>query len=69
MVIAGVVLGLWAGVWWAFIGGIMDVIEAVRAVELSAFDVVIGVAKVVFASFIGWCSAAVLAIPGAAMID
>lgn len=69
MVVAGVVFGLWAGVWWALIGGIVDVIEQVRAPELSALAVAIGVAKVLFAGVIGYLSFAVLAIPGIAIAN
>lgn len=69
MVVAGVVFGLWAGVWWAFIGGIVDVVEQVRAPELSALAVAIGVAKVFFAGAIGYLSFVVLAIPGLAIAN
>ncbi|KGQ19905.1 hypothetical protein LF41_2412 [Lysobacter dokdonensis DS-58] len=68
MILSAIVLGLWAGVWWAFIGGIVDVIEQVRAPEMSAIAIAIGVAKVVFAGFIGWLAFAVLAIPGKLLI-
>lgn len=68
MMAAGIAFGLWAGVWWAFIGGIVNVIEAVRAPELVAMDVAIGVANVLFSGLIGWLAAAVALLPGYALV-
>ena len=47
-------LGIYIGVWYMFIGGIVQVIEQIRAEDLVALEVAIGVAKVVFAGFVGW---------------
>ena len=43
MMIAGIVLGLYLGIWWAFIGGIVQVINEIRADDLSAINVAIGI--------------------------
>lgn len=67
LIIAGIAFGIYAGVWWAFIGGIIDVIEAIRATNLVAMDVAIGVAKVMFSGAIGYLACALLVIPGYAM--
>jgi hypothetical protein len=67
LIVAGIACGLYFGIWWAFIGGIIDVIEAIRADVLSASSVAIGVAKVIFAGLIGWLSALILVIPGFVM--
>jgi len=45
LIIAGVGLGVYAGLVWAFIGGIVDVIQAVKAVEVEAMAVAIGLQK------------------------
>jgi hypothetical protein len=66
--ILGVALGLYVGLWWAFIGGIVQVIEEIRAPELSALGVAIGVIKVMFAGFVGLISALCFVMPGATMI-
>lgn len=67
MMIAGVAFGLYAGLWWAFIGGIVDVISAIRAPELVAMDVAIGVAKVMCAGVIGGVTDIVAVFPGYAI--
>lgn len=58
MVICGIALGLYVGLWVCFIGGIIDVIEA------SAMSVAVGGAKIILAGIAGRVSALSLAIPG-----
>lgn len=69
MMIAGVAFGLYAGLWWAFIGGIVDVISAISAPDLVAMDVAIGVAKVMFAGVIGCVSGIIAVFPGYALFE
>lgn len=64
MILTGAALGVYLGIWWAFIGGIIDVIRGATATNVDAMMVALGVAKVFFSGLIGWCSAAVLIIPG-----
>lgn len=68
LVLGGIAFGLYAGLWWAFIGGIVDVITEIRAPELSAMNVALGIAKVLFAGAIGGLSAFLLIVPGAALV-
>ena len=68
LMVGGVALGLWAGIWWAFVGGIVNVIEAIRAPELVAMSVAVGVAKVVCSGLIGWLAAAISLLPGYALV-
>ena len=68
LMVAGIALGLYAGLWWAFIGGIVDVIQEIRAPDLNAMNVAIGIAKVLFAGLIGWLAAAVALLPGYALV-
>ena len=69
MIVFGILFGLWAGIWWAFIGGIVDIVSAIRSPELVAMDVAIGVAKIMFAGLIGYLSALVLVLPGAVLLQ
>jgi hypothetical protein len=64
MMLAGAVIGLYVGVWVCFIGGIVDVIGAIRADDLIAMDVAIGTAKVLFAGVAGWLSGIMAIFPG-----
>jgi hypothetical protein len=69
MIIVGIVLGLYMGVWWAFIGGIVDIITVVKAETMVASTLAIGIAKVIFATAIGWISGMLLLIPGIALVQ
>jgi hypothetical protein len=68
LIVGGIVFGLWAGIWWAFIGGIVQIVEQVRAEQIDAYKVAFGVVKIVFAGAIGGISAFVLIRPGAAFL-
>lgn len=46
--------GLWMGVWWALIGGIIQIIEAAKCDPIQSSDIAFGVARLIFASAIGW---------------
>lgn len=68
MVVIGIAFGVWAGFWWAFVGGIVDIINAIRATEVSAVMVGVGVIKIFFATLIGWAAASIFLVPGLALI-
>lgn len=68
LIIVGVVSGLYFALWWAFIGGIIDVIAEVRAPNINALNVAVGVAKIFFAGAIYWMVALPLVIPGYFMV-
>jgi hypothetical protein len=69
LILAGIASGIYFGVWWALIGGIVVVIEQVRAVNLDAMTVALGIVRILFAGFIGWASAMVLILPGYLLIS
>ena len=62
MIIACIAFGLYVGLWWAFIGGIVDLIHAIRALELVAMDITIGVVKIMFAGVISMVSGVVISV-------
>lgn len=69
LMIAGLALAVWAGLWWAFIGGIVQVIDAAKADPVSAIDIAWGVARIVFAGFIGTITAVIAIFPGWALVN
>jgi hypothetical protein len=68
LVIAGVLAGLYFGIWWAFIGGIIAFIEAIQAEPVLAKSVAYAIARVFFASLIGWGAFMALVFPGARLL-
>ena len=69
LVLFGIVFGVWAGLWWAFVGGIMQIVAAVQASPVPGADIAWGIVKIIFAGAIGGVSAMLLIIPGAAMLN
>lgn len=63
-ILAGIAIGTYIGLWWAFIGGIVQFIDLIRAPEMNTLQVAFAVAKVCFASFLGVISGVIIAIPG-----
>jgi CBS domain containing-hemolysin-like protein len=57
LVLIGIVLGLWLGVWVCFIGGIVQIFEAIKHSPIIPLDIAIGIAKILGASLVGWLSA------------
>lgn len=66
--LAGFALGAYVGLWVCFVGGIIDIINQVKAPEVDATVVAWGVVKIIFASFAGSISAIALLLPGAKLI-
>jgi len=64
--VAGVVGGLYMGVWYGFIGGIIALVEACKATPIESTAVAFGAARVVFASALGGVTAAGLCALGMA---
>jgi len=52
----GVVFGLYMGIYFAFVGGIINILDGVQTVPLNSYDIAVGVAKVVFCAPIGYLS-------------
>ena len=69
MILIGVILGLYVGLWVCFIGGIVQIIDAVKIVETPMAQVGWGVTKMIFAAFSGWLCALVFVVPGIAMVQ
>ena len=56
LVVLSIAGGIYVGVWWGFIGGIIEIVTAFKAATVSASDVAIGFAKVFFAAPLGWAT-------------
>ncbi len=69
LIVGGVILGLYVGIWVCFIGGIVDIIHCIQNEDFAAMILAIGIAKVVFAWFAGWASAAIPMFIGHCMLD
>lgn len=54
IIAASAIGGGWLGIWIMFVGGIVDIVDAIKAVDTDSMTVAIGMAKIVFAAPIGW---------------
>lgn len=53
LVVAGIILGLYIGVWYLFVGGIVQVINSLMF-PTNTIAMAIGVFKVLASGYIGW---------------
>jgi uncharacterized membrane protein len=67
MILGGVILGLYLGLWLCFIGGIVQIINELKSPETAnALAIAWGIVKIALAGAVGWLSAAILILPGIA---
>lgn len=68
MIIAGIIFGLYVGGWLFLVGGIVDLIEAIKATSTDAMEIAIGIVKILCAKLVGGLSFYLLAVPGYALL-
>ena len=54
IILGGIALGLYAGLWIMFIGGIVQLVEAVKLTPINSIGVAFGIAKILLAWPVGW---------------
>lgn len=69
IIVAAAIGAGWLGIWIMFIGGIVDIIDAIKAADTDAMTVAIGVAKIVLAAPVGWCAFVVGSLLGSCFIQ
>ena len=68
LIVFGIVFGLYVGVWVMFIGGIIQVVDAVQIHPVPAMHLGLGILRIVSASFVGIISAFACIIPGVTLL-
>ena len=66
LIIGGVAGAAYIGIWLMFVGGIVDIIEQIRAEVLEPIVVVVGIVKILFAGVVGQLCAVFFVTPGLA---
>jgi len=69
LLVIGIAFGMYVGIWWAFIGGIVQLVEAVKAPEISSLGIALGLLRISFATVIGTVSAIVFIVPAMSLLE
>lgn len=69
LIILGLALAAYVGVWWALIGGIVQVVDAIKATPTDAWGIAYGAARVLCAGLLGTLTAVLAVFPGWAMLQ
>jgi hypothetical protein len=67
--IFGIFAGLYVGLWWAFVGGIIQIIEGIVATPVVATSIAFGIVKIMFAGALGYLSAIACILPSLVLIS
>ncbi|OME54078.1 hypothetical protein BSK59_15975 [Paenibacillus odorifer] len=66
-ILAGIVLGVYLGLWVCFVGGGIDIIQQIAYIfngtDVSGLAILWGVVKMCIASVVGWLSFIILFVP------
>lgn len=69
LILLGVALGLYAGIWWALIGGFVAVIDQIKlGANLDALTLALGIVRILCTGLITMVSSMMLVIPGWALV-
>jgi hypothetical protein len=64
LLVAGVIFGIWFGLWVCFIGGIVEIINVIKSPETDAGIIAFAILKVFGASILGLIAGVIACIPG-----
>lgn len=67
LILAGIAFGLYVGVWLMFVGGIVQIIDTLKA-GIEGKEIALGIVRIVFAGGAGGVALYALALPGIALI-
>lgn len=67
LMIAGVAFGVYVGLWLCFVGGVVQIVDAVQAHPVSGMDIAIGIVRVLCTGVAGVGTAVVAVFPGFAL--
>lgn len=54
LIALGLFLGIYVGVYLMLIGGIIQIVEGIKATPIVSWDIAIGVIRFMFAGAVGW---------------
>lgn len=67
VILAGVIAGIYVGVWVMFIGGIVMIVDAIKANPVDGVDIGLGLLRVCFSAVAGWLTVIFTVTVGAAI--
>ena len=68
LIILGVILGLYLGVWVMLIGGVIQIAKSIQP-EVIATGIAWGVVRIILSSLVGWLSALICIVSGKLLLN
>ena len=69
IVLLGILAGLFIGVWFMLMGGIVQIVEAIKSNPVSTCNLFIGLVRFTFSSVVGWSVGASIVGYGISLLD
>jgi hypothetical protein len=69
LMVGSIGIGLYLGLWVCFVGGIVQIVEALKSTPIEAIGVALGLLRFFVASLVGWGSFYISLIIGRILID
>jgi hypothetical protein len=64
LILSGVALGLYVGVWFCLIGGITELVDIIKMYNYDSMAIALSIARIICAGLLGSVSGYMLIIPG-----
>lgn len=55
LIVGGIALGIYVGVWVMFVGGVVQLIDAVKVTPVDALNTAFGLVRIILSGITGWC--------------
>ena len=68
MIVMGILVGLYVGVWIFFLGGIIALVEMIQQDSLTVASAILNVLRILVAGFVGAVCAWALILPGCQIV-
>lgn len=73
LIIVGIFIGLYVGVWLMFVGGVIGLVEVVNqliaGIGLDGMLIAVSIVKIMFAGLVGYLSGIIAVLPGFALFN
>ena len=69
LLVVGLIIALGCGLWWAFIGGIFQLIEAINMNPIEILEIGASMLRILFSYFVGYLTGGVFYMPAMEIIN
>ena len=69
LIIGGIALGIYVGLYLCFVGGIVQIVNAIKSSDVNGYAIAWGIVRIIFASVAGYICCYIPIIAGLALME